>query len=152
MASRRELEARVMDAGRRNSRAAVLFHTHMAERIGLNATDTKALDLVMQSGPLTPGDLARATGLTSAAVTTLLDRLESRGLVERSPDPDDRRRVRVSACPHATDVVAEHLLPFLTELHARLARFDDAELVAIAQFMELGAELAMKHALLGADE
>ncbi|MEZ4323033.1 MAG: MarR family transcriptional regulator [Myxococcota bacterium] len=152
MATRRELERRVLEAGRRNSRSAVLFHTHMAERIGLNATDTKALDLVMETGPLTPGEIAKATGLTSASVTTLLDRLESRGLVERSPDPDDRRRVRVSACPHAVEVVAEHIVPFLHELAASLAQFDEAELAAIARFMEVGAALAMKHAVSGQAE
>ena len=134
-----------MAAGRRNSRAAVLLHSHMAERVGLNATDTKALDLIMEHGPLSPSDLARATGLTTAAVTTVLDRLEAKQLVARSPDPHDRRRLRVSAEPQASAALAVHLGPFLRALTERLAGYSDDELRAIARYLDEGSALAMAH-------
>lgn len=147
MQDRLSLVEAVMAAGRLNSRAAVLLHSQIAARIGLNASDTKALDLVMAEGPMSPTEIARATGLTTAATTTLLDRLEARGLVERSPDPEDRRRVRVSARKEAVLATVARLTPFLEELRASLDSYSDAELRAIARFMSETSELAMSHAL-----
>lgn len=145
MGSRR-LVREVLEAGRRNSRAAVLLHSNMADRLGLNATDVKGLDLVMEHGPMTPGELARATGLSGPAVTAMLDRLESRGMVVRSPDPGDRRRVRVSSVPSALEEMGSYLVPFLHELAVRLEeQYDDQELAAIARFLREGAGLALEH-------
>ncbi|MCB9690917.1 MAG: MarR family transcriptional regulator [Alphaproteobacteria bacterium] len=137
---------RAMAAGRLNSRAAVLLHSAMAEQIGLYATDTKALDLLMEQGPLSPSELARAVGLTTASTTALIDRLEARDLVERQPDPDDRRRVRVVVRPTALETVGHHLGPFLAELQALCESYSDDELAVVTRFMDAAAELAMAHA------
>ncbi|NUS05091.1 MAG: MarR family transcriptional regulator [Nonomuraea sp.] len=68
-----------------------------AEAAGLNATDYYALNLLDLSGPLTSGELAVRTGLTTGATTRLIDRLEKGGFVRRAPDPGDRRKVIVEA-------------------------------------------------------
>ncbi|GGL46315.1 MarR family winged helix-turn-helix transcriptional regulator [Nocardia jinanensis] len=60
--------------------------------IGVNPTDLQCIQL-LQGGPLTAGELARRTGLTTAAVTTMVDRLERAGFVIRTRDTADRRRV-----------------------------------------------------------
>ncbi len=68
-----------------------LFRNAMNEWAGLNATDMECLRLLFMKGIATPSELARFTGLTSGATTTMLDRLEKAGLIERRPNPDDRR-------------------------------------------------------------
>ena len=64
-----------------------------ADRIGINATDLNCLNILSFSGQLTAGELARATGLTTASITGVVDRLEEAGFVRRERDPRDRRRV-----------------------------------------------------------
>ncbi len=87
-----ELLARVMLAGRESGTRSILFHQAAAEVIGLNATDTRCLDLILRNGPATPSQLAELTGLTTGAVTVLIDRLEKAGFIERKPHPQDRRK------------------------------------------------------------
>lgn len=102
--SRRELLKRVgMELGREISAQTVFFHELVAGKLGLNATDARCLDLIARSAgaQVTAGDLGRATGLTTGAVTGILDRLEKAGMVERWRDPNDRRRVIVRPIPEA---------------------------------------------------
>src|SRR5574339_20505 len=68
-----------------------LFRNAMSEWAGLNVTDMECLRLLFAKGVATPSELARHTGLTSGATTAMLDRLEKAGLIERRPNPDDRR-------------------------------------------------------------
>ena len=89
------LAGRLMLALRRSSAAGVLHGQAVARRVGVNSTDLECLDLILMSGPSTAGEIARHTGLTSGAVTGLIDRLERLGLVERTADPADRRKVLV---------------------------------------------------------
>jgi DNA-binding MarR family transcriptional regulator len=78
---------------RRLLAAAVVHHESMAERAGINPTDLKCLVLAAGEEPLTPTRLAELAGITSGAVTGVLDRLESGGWLRREPDPADRRSV-----------------------------------------------------------
>jgi DNA-binding MarR family transcriptional regulator len=87
-----------MELGRELSTTSIFFHQSIAGKLGLNVTDTRCFELMSrysQEGPLSAGDLARATGLTTGAVTGILDRLEKAGLVERFRNPSDRRKVFV---------------------------------------------------------
>src|SRR5882724_6329519 len=79
--------------GRELSTAVVMFHQAIAERIGLNATDFKCLDLLARTGPTTPGHLSELLRLTGGAITGVIDRLEAAGFVQRERDQNDRRRV-----------------------------------------------------------
>src|SRR5580692_9536056 len=92
---RSQLIAALSDAGRESSTATVLLHTAITDRIGLSASDTKTLDVLLRQGPCTAGELARHTGLTTPSVTSLIDRLEAKRLVRRVADAADRRRVIV---------------------------------------------------------
>jgi len=84
---------------RQYSTSTVLFHQVIAERLGLNPTDHKCAEILSRTGPLTAGELADHTGLTTGAITGVVDRLERAGFVRRDRDPEDRRRhiVEVSA-------------------------------------------------------
>ena len=80
---------------RRYLSAVVLHGQAAAEAVGLNSTDLYALNLLALTGPMTSGDLAEHTGLTTGATTRLIDRLERAGHVRRRADPADRRKVIV---------------------------------------------------------
>ena len=92
---RKQLIDDLLFAGREISAATVMFHTVIAARAGLAATDTKTIDTLQRLGPVTAGELAHHTGLATASVTSLIDRLEEKGLVRRVRDAQDRRRVIV---------------------------------------------------------
>src|SRR5579884_4016890 len=92
--------------GRELSAFTLLFHQAVAQRLGLNVTDLKCLDLARGEMLLTPGRLAELTGLTSAAVTTILDRLEHAGFVRRERDPADRRKILVKPLAERSEEVA----------------------------------------------
>jgi DNA-binding MarR family transcriptional regulator len=94
-ARRRKL---VEDLDRQNRRSGSVGAMHagaIADRVGLNATDFECLDVLDWTGPIAAGELARRVGVTSGAVTGVIDRLERGGWVRRVADPTDRRRVIV---------------------------------------------------------
>src|SRR5579859_4781850 len=74
---------------------AASFFRAAATRIGMTVTDMQVMDLLTHSGPSTAGQLADLTGLTTGAITGMLNRLEEAGLVRRERDPNDGRRVIV---------------------------------------------------------
>lgn len=75
----------------------VLFSQALADRLGINLTDFKCLSILERNGAVTAGRLAELTGLTSGAVTGLIDRLEKAGWARRVRDPNDRRHVIIEA-------------------------------------------------------
>jgi DNA-binding MarR family transcriptional regulator len=75
----------------------VLFSQALAERLGINLTDFKCLSILERNGAVTAGKLAELTGLTSGAITGLIDRLEKAGWARRVRDPNDRRHVIIEA-------------------------------------------------------
>jgi DNA-binding MarR family transcriptional regulator len=117
------------------SNAAVMFHTAVAQRLGLGASESKALDLLDRHGPLTAGELVEHSGLAPASVTGIVDRLQKRGLVRRRRDPRDGRRVIVELDREAlgeTRVLFEGLTRRLTELYER---YEDEELELLLDFL-----------------
>ncbi|GLZ34314.1 MarR family transcriptional regulator [Lentzea sp. NBRC 105346] len=82
------------------SALTVMFHNRVAEQMGLSTTDEKCLDLAMRAdGPVTAGRIAELSGLSTGAVTGVIDRLERGGFVRRVRDPHDRRKVLVEIVP-----------------------------------------------------
>lgn len=133
----------IVDEMRRNSTATVLMHHAIAERLGLHPTDHKVADILSRGGPLTPGEIAERTGLSSGAVTGVIDRLEEAGWVRREPDPSDRRRVHVRlVADRARDRRVRRLFGPLAEAATAFARdFDDEELRFVLEFMRRLNEL-----------
>jgi DNA-binding transcriptional ArsR family regulator len=90
--------------GRDSSLVTVMFHARIAEQLGLSATDHKCLDLAARGGqPMTAGRIAELSGLSTGAVTGVIDRLERAGYVRRVRDPHDRRKVLVEVTLSAQD-------------------------------------------------
>jgi len=136
---RRELLTRVgRDLGRELSAQTVFFHEGVARKLGLNATDTRCLDLIARSGDahVTAGDLGRATGLTTGAVTGILDRLEKAGMVERVRDASDRRKVFVRPVPEAMRRMGPFYDKLGTAMMKLAAGYQTHELELIQDFLE----------------
>src|ERR1700712_5677120 len=89
----------LMTAVRKFTRSTLILQHVIAEHMGLHVTDAECIDFLQEMGPSTAGDLAKATRLTTGAITNVIDRLEKSGFVKRSADPKDRRKVIVSFIP-----------------------------------------------------
>ncbi|MGE0789038.1 MAG: MarR family winged helix-turn-helix transcriptional regulator [Sandaracinaceae bacterium] len=134
--TRAEVTEDLLGAGRVLSTAAIMFHTKMAALHGLSASDEKAIDLIDRFGPLTAGELASRSGLAPASVTGLLDRLEKRGYVRRSKDPDDGRRVVIEVDrAKLGEAFGASFGGLVQELHALCAGFTVGELEVVARWV-----------------
>ncbi len=94
-ASDPKMIASINDLGRRFSDATILMHQAIAKKAGLSGTDHKYLGILTRKGAMTAGELSVLTGLTTGAVTGVIDRLEKKKLVKRTFDKDDRRKVLI---------------------------------------------------------
>jgi DNA-binding MarR family transcriptional regulator len=88
----------------------------MARRMRMNVSDMTAVLMLSERGPLGGTELARLLGVSTSAVTILVDRLEHSGHVERSRDPDDGRRVRVSGTTAARTAALRAWMPAIQDL------------------------------------
>lgn len=109
--------------------------------LGVNRTDGRCLDVVDQRPGLTAGELAVAVGLSPGAVTTVLDRLEERGFVTRTRDPEDRRRVTLRLTPEANRRAWEAYGPLGQMGGPMIGELSDKELEAIIRFLHIGTEI-----------
>jgi DNA-binding MarR family transcriptional regulator len=132
-----------MLALRRSSAAGVLHGQTIARRVGINSTDLECLDLILMSGPSTAGDIARHTGLTSGAVTGLIDRLERLDLVERTADPGDRRKVLVRVRGDKIEPIAGLFAPLESAMQALLASYSKEELKLLIDFTQRAGDLML---------
>lgn len=137
---RAALIERVNLAGREVSAATIMFHTAVAARRGLSATEEKTLDILLRNGPMTHAELGAATGLAPASVSGLIDRLEHKGYATRARHPQDGRRVLVSADAGRINAELTPLFaPWTESLHELYARYSDGQLETIRDFMTRAA-------------
>ena len=141
-AERRQLENEFLDAIRRSGSIMQLLGQVSADRIGINATDLNCLNIVALTGSMTAGELARATGLTTASITGVLDRLEEGGFVRRERDPNDRRRVIVNLnAGRGWHDVAPVFAPVIKAWRGAAAGYSDDELRLILGFQRQVEEI-----------
>ncbi|HYQ69311.1 MarR family winged helix-turn-helix transcriptional regulator [Actinophytocola sp.] len=119
------------ELGRDLSTAVVMFHEAVGAHLGVSAGDQRALTFISRDGAMSAGELAERTGLTPGAVTGMIDRLARAGLVHRAHDPNDRRRVLVTATGHRPDVFGD----LATAMNALNSRYDEQEMRAIADYL-----------------
>src|SRR5205809_3277262 len=126
---RADLETAFGAGIRRTGALMQLMGQAAADRIGINATDLNCLNILSFSGRMTAGELARATGLTTASITGVIDRLEEAGYVTRERDPHDRRRVVVQVVlEKALKDVASVFRPMIRDWQEVAAHYSDDEL------------------------
>jgi DNA-binding MarR family transcriptional regulator len=132
--TRPQLIAALNTAMRDASGQGVMYSHAVAQRLGINSTDLECLDLAVLRGPITAGALAEATGLTTGAITGVIDRLERAGFATRERDPNDRRKVLVRAQPAAVDRIAPMFEPMQRAALTALAPYRDNELALLLDF------------------
>ena len=139
---RQQLEAALNAAMRDASGQGVLYSQAVAGRLGMNSTDLECLDYILR-GPVTAGRLAELTGLTTGAITGVIDRLERIGLGRRESDPDDRRKTVIRALPAVLERVAPLFQPMERGAMAVLSKYRDEELALILSFLTRARDAAL---------
>src|SRR5438552_3388017 len=143
---RADLEVAFAAGLRRTGALMQLMGTAAADKIGINATDLNCLNILSFSGRMTAGELARATGLTTASITGVIDRLEEAGYVTRERDPHDRRRVVVQVVlEKALKDVASVFRPMIRDWQEVAAHYSDDELRLIVDFYGRMEEVFRHH-------
>jgi DNA-binding MarR family transcriptional regulator len=107
--------------------------------LGINRTDGRCIDVIDREGPVAAGRLAAASGLTTAAVTAVIDRLERAGYARRVGDPHDRRRVLVELTPLMRERAAVIWGPFAIFSEV-LGRYTVEQLELLRDFHRMGRE------------
>ena len=100
------------------STEAVMFHQAVADELGLYITDHKCMDIIHRFGAMPAGRLGEMTGLTTGAITGMIDRLEKAGYVRRANDPKDRRKTIVE--PLRNKKLERKIEMIFTPLHERM--------------------------------
>ncbi len=99
--------------------AVITFHEAVSRRVGMTAAERKTLGILWDLGVATPGQLATASGLTTGAITGIVDRLEKAGYAKRAPNPDDRRSVLIH--PRQEEKVRAVIGPIFASLSTEMA-------------------------------
>ena len=141
MSRKRELVHELIDEVRRSQSATQAVDDAVADLMGVNHTDFRCLDIIQRRGRTTAGELATESGLTTGAVTAVIDRLERAGYARRVADPSDRRRVLVEITPELESKADEIYGP-LAELGQELAgRYTVEQLELLRDFHRGGREI-----------
>lgn len=126
----------------------VLFEQAVAEQLQLSISHVHVANLLRLTGPMTAGQIAELTGLTTGSVTSMVDRLERAGYVRRESDPHDRRRVVVQA---EADAMERNVGPFYESLAqasaALIASYTDAELAFLVDHLTRSNALVLEEAV-----
>ena len=143
---RQELEAELGAAVRQFQRATDEVDEIVTRLLGINRTDARCLDVLDEHGRMTAGELAARSGLTSGAITGVLDRLERAGYVQRTRDDADRRRVLVETTEKAQAATGRYYGPLAAAGAPLIAEISDADLAAFVRFLRAANEMTLGHA------
>ena|SRR5690349_2674828 len=127
-------------AVRKSSALGVIFGQTVANSVGVSSSDLECLDFLNIEGRVTAGRLAELTGLTTGAITGLVDRMEKAGFLRRERDEEDRRKVYIAIVPEALGKVGRFYEPLQKAVTKNWEAYSDAELKLILRFMSEGYE------------
>ena len=145
--SKHELAGSLIGSWRDATNGDVAFDALAAERLGISVTDLHCINIVESAEGMTAGELAKESGLTTGAVTAVIDRLDRAGYARRVPDETDRRKVKVEVTPAFYERAAEIWGPVAKDWQDSLAdRFTAAELETIGSFLDHVGEMTARHA------
>jgi DNA-binding MarR family transcriptional regulator len=138
--SREKLQEELIGAVRRSQSATQAYDDAVADYLGIDHTAFRCMDIIQRRGRTTAGELAKESGLTTGAVTAVIDRLERAGYARRVADPSDRRRVVVELTPELTQKAEELYGPLAEFGHQMLSRYNDKQLEMLRDFARAGYE------------
>nr|WP_246335508.1 MarR family transcriptional regulator [Microcella alkalica] len=122
------------------------FERSLGGELAVNPTDLTAMQHLIVAGSLSPTALAERLDLSSAAVTTVIDRLERLGHVRRTPNPDDRRGTLVVPEPASVGRAMSRIIPMVTEVDSAIHDFDDDEQMIITRYLQRVVDTYREHA------
>jgi DNA-binding MarR family transcriptional regulator len=131
---KQELVNQVIIGAREFGISAVLFRHAVGEVLGVNVTDMECLALIFFKGLATPTELSEYTGLTSGATTAMLDRLERAGLIERRPNPHDRRGTLIFIRKEAVNEVGPLFESSRKAQDALVSSYSEQDLELLSEF------------------
>jgi DNA-binding MarR family transcriptional regulator len=147
--SKEQLAAELIRLAREHEAANDAFDEVAAQKLGVNRTDLRCLNIIENErgheGSMTAGRLAQLTGLTSAAVTAVLDRLEKAGYARRVRDQKDRRQVLVELTPLIAERGEQIWGPLGRDAQAAFARRSVEELKSVIEYLRSGRDLNVRH-------
>ena len=132
---------RVILGARQDGIQAVLFRHVVGGRLGLNVTDMECMGLLFHRGLASPSELAAVTGLTSGATTAMLDRLEKSGMIERRPNPQDRRGTLIVLLKSGARRVSPWFKSVRKAQDQLVSSYSEKELQLLAGFFEKSAAM-----------
>ena len=147
---REEIIQAINEKFREMSTETIMFHQVVADILGLHITDHKCLDFIYRFGAMPAGRLAELTGLTTGAITGIIDRLEEAGYVRRTNDPKDRRRtiVELTRNKKLEKKIEVLFIPLRDRMHKLLSSYSDSELAflldATTEMLEQTREESIK--------
>ncbi|MGK8511503.1 MarR family winged helix-turn-helix transcriptional regulator [Nocardia asiatica] len=144
MSNRAELGVALTLAAQRSATDAVMMHQAVADRLGMHVTDLRCLNLLRLGGPATAGELATQTGLTTGAITRMIDRLLKSGYVRREHDEQDRRRVIVSVVQEKIDELAPHYEVLANEFGAAMKGYTVEQLELVLEVFDRLHETSLR--------
>ena len=137
MSTRKQLGEQISFVMQEVIASAVLTNERIARSIGLNVVDFQTYGVLLRNGePMTAGQVSQVTELPSSTTTRVLDRLEAKGMVERRPDPADRRTVWVHALPFDEERVAAAYAEIVRQMEQVHAGFSVAELQSVLRYLD----------------
>jgi DNA-binding MarR family transcriptional regulator len=137
--SRAVLLQELEEAMRRSSAQGVLYGQAVANVAGISGSDLECLDFLnLEEGRVTAGRLAEVTGLTTGAITGVVDRLEKAGLVRRERDETDRRKVFIVVVPEAAAKIGQFYVPMQQSMHKVWNSYSEEELRLLLRFANDG--------------
>jgi DNA-binding MarR family transcriptional regulator len=141
--AREEIIQVINDKFTEMSTETILFHQAVADAVGLHITDHQCMHFIHRYGAMPAGKLAELTGLTTGAVTGIIDRLEKAGYAKRTNDPKDRRRTLVESIRNKKleRKLEMIFIPLHEKMHKLLSSYSDSELAFLLEALTKSIEL-----------
>jgi DNA-binding MarR family transcriptional regulator len=135
--SREEIVQNIVDKFREMSTDTLMFHQVVADELGLYISDHKCMDIIHRFGAMPAGKLGEMTGLTTGAITGMVDRLEKAGYLRRTNDPKDRRKtivepIRNKKLERKIEMI---FIPLHERIHKVLSSYSNSELTFLLDVM-----------------
>jgi DNA-binding MarR family transcriptional regulator len=137
---KRQLFGELISEVRRSQNATARFDQAVGDALGVGRTEMRCLDFLERVGPASAGQLAAETGLTTGAITAVLDRLERAGLARRTPDPNDRRRVVVEPTEKALGLGERFYGEHVKQSERLYRRYTEDDLKLLLGFVREGRQ------------
>ncbi|MCJ7841880.1 MarR family transcriptional regulator [Lederbergia sp. NSJ-179] len=138
--TQKDLHLALLEASKQLSTQTVMFHQAIAGHLGLNITDHKCLDLILSRGRATAGQLAEWTGLTTGAITSVLNRLEKAGYIRRTKDPNDLRVVYAEPLYSQLHTIKKAFTPLNDAMLELYSKYSQEELQTILDYLILSCQ------------